>query len=178
MSCLCLRLLDVNSQLKDWSIRVNNCKSISFESLSRVLIEVILFWTRLSIRLWVVSKRKTNKSLNSFCSKERLAVKCESLDRPSLVDLVVLANSLSKACMSEQHICFCVGYFLFLNLSLNLIQAKIYLFIYKHLTHQFDVRRLEELNHIFYHVSWHADWAVSLSGCFYWIQFATLVKHS
>ncbi len=120
-----LRLLDVNSQLNDWSMRANNCMSISFESWSRERIEFMLFWTRLSIRFWVVSNKNINKSLNSLCwqihfncnpttfkndhkitSKSRLAVKCESLDRPNLVERLVLENSFNNANMSEQHICF------------------------------------------------------------------------
>ena len=62
-----LRLLEVNSQLNDWSIRVNNCTSIPLESTSMSLIDLILFWTRFSIKVWVVSYTNKSMSLNSFC---------------------------------------------------------------------------------------------------------------
>lgn len=44
-------------------------------------------------------------------SNDRLAMKCESFERPNFVDLLVFENSTSKANINEQHICFyCLFY--------------------------------------------------------------------
>ena len=52
-------------------------------------------------------KKNHYELINNFnTSKDLLAVKWESFDIPSFVELLVFENSFNKAKSNEQHICF------------------------------------------------------------------------